>query len=213
VSRVRSGPKLHRRTRSSAIPDTRSSASRGIVARVNRGYSQALIEGKRDNELGHVACFAARLVTIDAPSLICGLGAGGTMQQSGKSALARNVAVDHDEHDLNVLRLQPVTGGEPRTSQLTGTKALMLAVLEDGIRSYLGGSRLIAQDADYWIHSPKSQSPFSFVVVCEMLGLDPDAVRATLGKMKSANVSARKALPRARHNVRIPGKVYARKSS
>jgi len=193
--------------------DSRNAATRGMVAIVNRGHTEPLIEGGMDNELGHAACFPARLVTIEAPSVPFGLGAGGIMQQSGKSAVARNVTVDHDEHDLNILRLQPVTGGEPRTGQLTGTKALMLAVLEDGIRSYLGGSRLIAQDAEYWIHSPRSQSPFSFVVVCEMLGLDPDAVRATLGKMKSANIPARKALPRARHNVRIPGKVYARKSS
>lgn len=135
------------------------------------------------------------------------------MERSGKTSLARTVSVDHDDHDFNVLRLQPVTGGEPRTGQLTGTKALMLAVLEDGIRSYLGGSRLIAQDAEYWIHSPRSQAPFSFVVVCEMLGLDADAVRTTLRRMKSANIPPRKALPRARHNVRIPGKVYARKSN
>jgi hypothetical protein len=105
-----------------------------------------------------------------------------------------------------------VTGGESRSGQLTGTKALMLAVLEDGIRSYLGGSRIVSQEAEFWIFSHRRQSPFSFVIVCEMLGLDPDAVRKTLKRMKSDNVSPRKVLPRARHNVRIPGRVYARKS-
>jgi hypothetical protein len=130
-----------------------------------------------------------------------------------KRSLARSVGFDSDDEELNILRLQPVTGGESRSGQLTGTKALMLAVLEDGIRSYLGGSKIIANEAEFWIHSPRRQSPFSFVVVCEMLGLDPDAVRKTLRRMKSENVSARKALPRARHNVRIPGRVYARKTS
>jgi hypothetical protein len=117
-----------------------------------------------------------------------------------------------DDDELTLLLTHPVTGGEPRTGQLTGTKALMLAVLEDGIRSYLGGSRVISSEAEFWIHSRRRHSPFSFEVVCEMLGLDADAVRKTLRRMKSQNVSARKAFPRARHNVRIPGRVYARKN-
>jgi len=135
------------------------------------------------------------------------------MERGNRGSLARRVGFDMDDEDLDLLRLNSVTGGEPRSGQLTGTKALMLAVLEDGIRSYLGGSKIIAQDAEYWIYSHRRQSPFSFVVVCEMLGLDPDAVRKTLKRMKEQNVPARKALPRARHNVRIPGRVYARKGN
>ena len=133
------------------------------------------------------------------------------MESSSKHLLASRGGFDLDDDDFDLARLQPVTGGEPRSGQLTGTKALMLAVLEDGIRSYLGGSKIIAQEAEFWIHSHRRQSPFSFVVVCEMLGLDPDAVRKTLKRMKTQHVSPRKALPRARHNVRIPGRVYARK--
>lgn len=134
------------------------------------------------------------------------------MPRSTKHSPARGLGFDTDD-DLDLLRLNPVTGGESRTGQLTGTKALMLAVLEDGIRSYLGGSKIIAQEAEFWIYSHRRQSPFSFVVVCEMLGLDPDAVRKTLKRMKSENVSPRKALPRSRHNVRIPGRVHPRKNS
>jgi hypothetical protein len=134
------------------------------------------------------------------------------MPRSNKRLIVRGSAFSTDDDDLHLLLLHPVTGGEPRTGQLTGTKALMLAVLEDGIRSYLGGSQVIAHEAEFWVHSQRRHSPFSFVVVCEMLGLDPDAVRKTLRRMKSENVSPRKALPRARHNVRIPGRVYARKA-
>lgn len=134
------------------------------------------------------------------------------MLRSHKSSFAGDAAFDREGDAFNVLRLQPVTGGESRTGQLTGTKALMLAVLEDGIRSFLSGSRLLASEAEFWIYSHRRHSPFSFTVVCEMLGLDPDAVRKTLKRMKSENVSSRKAIPRARHNVRIPGRVYARKS-
>ena len=134
------------------------------------------------------------------------------MPRAHRRSFGGNTAFDMEDSDINVLRLQPVTGGESRTGQLTGTKALMLAVLEDGIRSFLSSSRLLSSEAEFWIYTHRRQSPFSFSVVCEMLGLDADAVRKTLRRMKRDNVSPRKAIPRARHNVRIPGRVYARKS-
>ena len=65
-----------------------------------------------------------------------------------------------DQETMQSIGLQAVTGGESRTGQLTGTKALMLAVLEDAIRSYLRGSRLVARDAEFWIESPRRPSPF-----------------------------------------------------
>ncbi len=93
---------------------------------------------------------------------------------------------------------------------LTGTRALMLAVLEEGIRSYLRGSRTVAHDAEFWILSQHQRSPFAFAVVCEMLGLDADAVRTTLQRMKRDNVP--RPLPRARHNVRATGRVRPRRT-
>jgi hypothetical protein len=127
-------------------------------------------------------------------------------------SFAQGLAFDQDDEDLAAARRQTVPGGEPRTGQLTGTKALMLAVFEDGIRSYLGTAKLAARDAEYWIFSPRRHSPFSFAVVCEILGLDPDAVRETVKKMKHDSRGGRRALPRARHNVRIPGRVHARRT-
>ncbi len=117
-----------------------------------------------------------------------------------------------DDEDLDILRLATLGGGDSRSSQFTGTKALMLAVLEDAIRSYLGSPRVPAQEAEWWIRSSRRQSPFSFVVVCETLGLDPAAVRKTLEQLKTQNLP-RRALPRSRHNVRVPGRVYARRES
>jgi hypothetical protein len=135
------------------------------------------------------------------------------MQQSTKRSLVHAIGLVSNDEESSLQQLQPVTGGESRTGQLTGTKALMLAVLEDGIRSYLGGSRTIALEAEYWIFTHRRHSPFSFSIVCEMLGLDPDAVRKTLRRMKAEHISPRKAFPRARHNVRIPGRVYARRTT
>jgi hypothetical protein len=131
--------------------------------------------------------------------------------------LARQGMLNENTEDdvLDLVRSHPVTGGESRSGQLTGTRALMLAVLEDGIRCYLGNARIISQEAEFWIFSspPRLRSPFSFNVVCEVLGLDPCAVRTVLKRLKGENVPPRKALPRARHNVRIPGRVCLRKAS
>lgn len=135
------------------------------------------------------------------------------MESSAKEA-GRSNERSGDE-TFRMIGVEAVIGGESRTGQLTGTKALMLAVLEDAIRSYLRGSRLVARDAEFWIESHKRQSPFSFVVVCEILGLDPDAVRASLQRMKAEAMGPgkRRGFPRARHNVRIPGRVCARRSA
>jgi len=118
-----------------------------------------------------------------------------------------------DDETTEFLGAQVVNGGESRSGQLTGTKALMLAVLEDGIRSYLRGSRLVARDAEFWIESPRRQSPFSFIVVCEILGLDPGAVRVSIRKMRTDASGKRRGFPRARHNVRIPGRVCAQRGT
>jgi len=115
-----------------------------------------------------------------------------------------------NEDELDLIRVNTVSGGEPRTGQLTGTKALMLAVLEDGVRCYLGRARLAAEEAACWISSTRRYSPFSFIVVCETLGLDPQAVRATVQKMRAQHVSPRQAIPRTRNNVRVPGRVRLR---
>src|SRR5262249_27012631 len=67
-----------------------------------------------------------------------------------------------------------------RTAPYTGTKALMLAVLEDAIRSYLSPDQRARGEAESWVLSRQRRSVFSFVVVCETLGLEPKAVRAPL---------------------------------
>lgn len=131
--------------------------------------------------------------------------------EAARREFSRSIEVRRDEDTAEFLGAHAVNGGESRSGQLTGTKALMLAVLEDAIRSYLRGPKLVARDAEFWIESHRRQSPFSFVVVCEILGLDPDAVRLSIQRMRSGATSRRHGFPRARHNVRIPGRVCAQR--
>ena len=116
------------------------------------------------------------------------------------------------EVDVDLLRLASLGGGEPRSSQYTGTKALMLAVLEDGIRSYLSSAVRIRAEAEYWVASVRSRSPFSFPVVCETLGLEADAVRNALRRMRERNITPRRAINRSRPNVRRTGRIVVRKN-
>jgi hypothetical protein len=119
--------------------------------------------------------------------------------------------MDSLAQDFEIGTLQTLAGGAPRQGEFTGTKALMLAVLEDGIRSYLGSARQTAIEAEHWVQSHRRQSPFSFVTVCETLSLDPDAVRRVLARLREERVSPRKALPRARPNVRMTGRLCTRR--
>jgi hypothetical protein len=127
---------------------------------------------------------------------------------SGEGA-GREVHVQ--ELDLDLIRLTSLGGGEPRTAQYTGTKALMLAILEDGVRSYLSPVARIRNEAEYWVTSTRQRSPFSFTVVCETLGLEPEAVRTALERLRAKKVHPRRVLGRSRPNVRRTGRLVTRK--
>jgi hypothetical protein len=66
-------------------------------------------------------------------------------------------------------------------------RRLMLAVLEDALRSYeryassarQRGRRLF-REAEEWFASDAATWPFSFVIICETLDLEPEYVRAGL---------------------------------
>ena len=90
-----------------------------------------------------------------------------------------------EEYGIAFDELRSLGGGESRAAQAyTGTRALMLAVLEDGISSYLNGKGRTRAEAEHWITTTLRRSPFSFVIVCETLGLEPQAVRGALRRMR-----------------------------
>ena len=120
--------------------------------------------------------------------------------------------VNVQDLDLDLMRLTSLGGGEPRSTQYTGTKALMLAILEDGIRSYLSPVGRIRSEAEYWVTAGRQRSPFSFTVVCETLGIEPGAARCALYSLREKNVS-RKSLGRSRPNVRRVSRLPRRRTA
>jgi hypothetical protein len=127
-------------------------------------------------------------------------GAMENYQEVGSEAVASD--------DVNALI--GVCGGETRSAPLTGVRALMLAILQDGIQAYLGRQPRARTEAEVWILSGR-RHVFSFDVICESLGLEPDWMRGVLRRLREQNVSAR-AIGRLRPNVRTAGMYHRRRS-
>lgn len=83
------------------------------------------------------------------------------------------------EEDLLAL-LQSAGSDEPASPELGGIRSLMLAVLEEGIRSYSSRDVRTRNEARRWIHERRHRTIFSFETICETLDLEPSAVRKLL---------------------------------
>ena len=88
--------------------------------------------------------------------------------------------------------------GARKDSYISGEKALMLAVLEDGIRCFQehlrnprSNPRLLSQEADAWVRADDWEWPFSFNNVCETLGINPAALRDALLRWKANRLAER----------------------
>ena len=79
---------------------------------------------------------------------------------------------------------------------------LMLAVLEDAVHTYQSGcdSRTVAgrrlfREAEEWFRSDETASPFSFVTICQVWGVDPDYVRVGLRRWRTRHDPRSRATP------------------
>ncbi len=99
----------------------------------------------------------------------------------------------------------------PQASSFSGTKGLLLAVLEDGVRSYLSPVAELRAEAEYWVNSSRGRSPFCFVTICETFGLEPSAVRLALERMRAQHANPARAIGRTRPNVRRAHRVSQRR--
>jgi hypothetical protein len=88
---------------------------------------------------------------------------------------------------------------------------LMLAVLEDAIRCYLGyregdtsaRNRLAFADARDWINSRSRYSIFAFRNLCEIIGINPDSLKRELNRIRRNSRSRTVSLQRT-FDVRNP---------
>ena len=98
--------------------------------------------------------------------------------------------------------------------QAAGEMALMLAVLEDGIRCFQEHlknprvrPRLLARQAEKWIRSADWDWPFSFNNVCESLSLNPECLRNRLLAPRANGEAAPKPRPSSHRVYRLTPRV------
>ena len=95
----------------------------------------------------------------------------------------------------------------PQYAVLTaGMRALMLGVLEEAIHSLRSPDSLDRAQAELWTTSRERRYVFSFVVICEALGLEPSAVRRSLIGLLDTKKTGR-VIKRSRPNVRHAGTI------
>jgi hypothetical protein len=80
----------------------------------------------------------------------------------------------------------------------TEVSELMLAVLEDAMRTYKDGvdspiasKRVEAFKVEAWVASDDTNWPFAFVNVCNAVGLTPEYLRAAMKKWRRKTVHER----------------------
>lgn len=80
---------------------------------------------------------------------------------------------------------------------------LMLAVLEDAVHQYQLGCDLppgrasrAFRDVETWFASETTASPFSFVTICQVLGLEPDYLRSGLRRWRTERAADPRPGPR-----------------
>jgi hypothetical protein len=88
--------------------------------------------------------------------------------------------------ELVTERILPSQFGDLRrnTDAIAPEGRLMLAVLEDAVHIYQrccrlqdARSRRLFRETDEWFTSNEATSPFSFLIICQVFGFDPDYLR------------------------------------
>jgi len=110
----------------------------------------------------------------------------------------------------DLLGVRGIGGGECTRGPYTGIKALMLAVLDNGIACYMSSNARLRSEAEDWVRSSQRRSPFCFQVVCETLGLEPNAVRTELRRWREPGTLPDRAFSRRRPNVTRARRVATR---
>ena len=86
-----------------------------------------------------------------------------------------------------------------RKIPLEPEKALLLAVLDDGVRCFQDNilsenkkKRMLFEEAAEWLFSDESNDIFSFVSICAVLGLDPGYLRRGLREWEERTVGEKR---------------------
>jgi len=96
----------------------------------------------------------------------------------------------------------------PRRSD--GPRDLMLAVLEDGIRTYVTNvagkttrQRRLFDETKTWFDARGDRTPFSFETICETLDIDAENLRRRIGQLSPNQFRRRVRSPKLSTTMRV----------
>ena len=91
-----------------------------------------------------------------------------------------------------------------------GARDLMLAVLEDAIRTYVTNSmgrttrqRRLFDEVKAWIDTRVDRAPFSFETICETFDIEPDDLRRRLSNLSPERFRRRLRTPKRSRMVKV----------
>src|SRR5262245_58956676 len=98
-----------------------------------------------------------------------------------------NSEVEKMLFEPDVILPAQMSWGARSDANTSGARALMLAILEDAVlcierghRRRHAGTRQLAAEAQTWMRSDCREWLFSFASICDVLGIDADALRIRL---------------------------------
>ena len=121
-----------------------------------------------------------------------------TLPEGGAHTTSVTERAGREDTDAGAARLEPevvlpAQVFDRRASMLQPEKRLMLAILEDATATLLryppprqARKRRALREAEEWLDSTDTESPFAFIRICEVLGLDAQWLRTGLSRAREA---------------------------
>src|SRR5438093_13567542 len=112
-----------------------------------------------------------------------------TLPEGGAHTTSVTERAGREDTDAGAARLEPevvlpAQVLDRRATMLQPEKRLMLAVLEDAtatlLRPHHARQRRALREAEEWLDSADTESPFAFIRICEVLDLDAQWLRTGL---------------------------------
>jgi hypothetical protein len=89
----------------------------------------------------------------------------------------------------------PAQFASRRGNRADGERHLVLAILEDAVNCFRDhllakreSDRRLFREAEEWIMADDQRFPFSFLEICQILGIDPEYVRGGLKRWRQAQL-------------------------
>jgi hypothetical protein len=137
----------------------------------------------------------------------------GTAGAAATDSVARAASSSYRDYDSSpfsggaILPVQYYESLKKEDPRIIPYKRLLMAVLEDAVRCFQanvgaasGKGRRLFNETELWMRSETADGPFSYVNVCETLGIDPAYLRRALMDWKARRLAGQIRRPLVRRS-------------